>query len=94
MFGRKKEEVKVIGSKTLVCSVYDSVAVEFGPLFQVKTYGVAERYFRDLLHDVAEVDKDSYSIRIVAVFDKETGKLVSWSDLPENEREVFMVEES
>lgn len=61
--------------QSLVCSIYDTVAEEYGPLFQSKNEGVALRQFEQLIQQHSNVNPEDMQLFQVATFNTETGHL-------------------
>lgn len=66
--------------KTNYYGVYDSVAEEFGPLFQAKNDGTAMRIFKRIVDTSEEKDKSCYKLIRKFTFDTESGQIDLFSD--------------
>lgn len=60
--------------------VYDSVAEEFGPLFQAKNDGTAMRIFNRIVDSSEEQDKSCYKLIRKFTFDTESGQIDLFSE--------------
>jgi len=66
--------------KTNYYGVYDSVAEEFGPLFQAKNDGIAMRIFKRIVDTSEEQDKSCYKLIRKFSFDTESGQIDLFSE--------------
>lgn len=58
-------------------SVYDKVAMKYGPIFQAVNAGTATRQFRRLIDDVGEHSRNDFILFLIGKFDDVTGKIMS-----------------
>lgn len=69
--------------KVLVCTIYDKVAKEAGPIFTAKNEDVAQRMLKQvykdnsLFDDDGELISDDFDLKIVGKFDTEKAELES-----------------
>ena len=66
--------------KTVIYTVFDKVAGEYGPLFEAKNNAVALRQFKHLIATVVVENRDDYVLYSCGTFDHDTGTLV-YADL-------------
>lgn len=64
--------------KSVIYTVYDKVAEEYGPLFEAKNDAVALRQFKQLIATVVVENRDDYVLYSCGTFDHDAGDLVSW----------------
>lgn len=62
--------------KSVIYTVFDKVAEEYGPLFEAKNNGVALRQFKRLISTVVVENRDDYVLYSCGTFDHDTGTLV------------------
>lgn len=62
--------------KSVIYTVFDKVAEEYGPLFEAKNNGVALRQFKRLLDTVVVENRDDYVLYSCGTFDHDAGTMV------------------
>lgn len=63
--------------KSVIYTVFDKVAEEYGPLFEAKNDGVALRQFKQLLNTVVVENRDDYVLYSCGTFDHDAGVMVT-----------------